>query len=422
MTNSLASPARIPALDGWRGAVFHALIFSFAVVVVIVRRPDAILNAQFFAEDGAYWFANAYNLGWWHALFLTRAGYLQTLPRLGASIALLVPFGLAPLILNIIAIALQALPVSILLSARSAAWGSLRFRAVLAAFYLILPNTEEISAGITESQWVLALCAFLLLVAERPQSRVARAFDLSIFTLSVLTGPFCILLLPIAAILMRQRRLRMSPLIILVATSLIQGIELLTHPGTRSTAPLGANLEWFVRLLAGQVYLSTLFGASPIAFISAPYLVLFFVCVTVICTVLVWRCCREAPANMRLFVLFAAIIFAVSLVSPFSSPPQGETVWRLLAIVPGRRYWFLPTLAFAWSLLWCVRSQSEAARLTSRVLLFVMCFGLFRDWKRPAFPDMSFATYAKAFDTAPRGTMVVIPYNPAGCEMRLVKR
>ena len=39
------------------------LVFGTAVALIIVRRPDAILNVQFWAEDGVLWYASAYNLG-----------------------------------------------------------------------------------------------------------------------------------------------------------------------------------------------------------------------------------------------------------------------------------------------------------------------------------------------------------------------
>jgi hypothetical protein len=44
--------------------------------IVIMRRPDAVLSPQFWAEDGKIWFANAHNLGALHSLVLPQNGYL----------------------------------------------------------------------------------------------------------------------------------------------------------------------------------------------------------------------------------------------------------------------------------------------------------------------------------------------------------
>src|SRR5580704_11703742 len=110
----------------------HIAIFLVSFAVLVARRPDGLFHAQFWGEDGHVWIADAYNLGWWPALFHTWSGYYQTLPRLAATLALLAPFSFAPLLLNLMAIAIQALPVSILLSSRSSAWGSLQYRAAMA--------------------------------------------------------------------------------------------------------------------------------------------------------------------------------------------------------------------------------------------------------------------------------------------------
>jgi hypothetical protein len=50
-----------------------------------------------------------------------------------------------------------------------------------------------------------------------------------------------------------------------------------------------------------------------------------------------------------------------------------------------------------------------------------MSFGVVRDWRQPALKDLQFAEFAERFETAPTGTVMVIPLNPQGWNMRLVK-
>jgi len=50
-----------------------AIVFTAAVFVTISRRPDAVLNAQFFAEDGTYWYHDAYQFGF-RSLLMPQAG------------------------------------------------------------------------------------------------------------------------------------------------------------------------------------------------------------------------------------------------------------------------------------------------------------------------------------------------------------
>ena len=158
----------------------HGVIFFIACLILISRRPDAVFHAQFYAEDGHTWFADEYTYGWWSGLWRNYEGYHHVFMRLGAALALLVPLALAPLVMNLIAIGLQALVVNLLLSMRSSAWGSLGFRAILAAVFLALPNTLEMLNNISQDQWPLTLCAFLLLVAKPPKSLPGKVFDLSI--------------------------------------------------------------------------------------------------------------------------------------------------------------------------------------------------------------------------------------------------
>jgi hypothetical protein len=53
-----------------------------AFLLIFLRRPDALLNPQFLAEDGTSFYADAYNLGGLRALFLPIAGYLLVSDRL----------------------------------------------------------------------------------------------------------------------------------------------------------------------------------------------------------------------------------------------------------------------------------------------------------------------------------------------------
>src|SRR4051794_11129497 len=184
------------------------LIFFIAAIAVISRRPDAVFNPQFFAEDGNVWFADAYNDGWARALAITHTGYFQTLPRLGAALALAVPLQHAPLVMNLVGLVLQVAPAVFLLSVRSEHWAPLRFRVLMALAYLALPNTSELNVSITEAQWHLALLACLVVLSRAPESRAGFAFDLTVLALCGLTGPFCIVLFPVAFLVWWKERTR----------------------------------------------------------------------------------------------------------------------------------------------------------------------------------------------------------------------
>jgi hypothetical protein len=395
-------------------------VFLGAALVVISRRPDAITNPQFFAEDGALWFSEAYRFSVGHLLLQPYAGYLQTLPRLIASLATLVPLAYAPLLMNLTGIAIQVLPVCILASARSAALGSLPFRLLLAIAYLVLPNTRELDIVITNAQWHLALAACLVLVAAPPRSWLTRAFDWVLLLVSGLSGPFCIFLVPVAAA-MWWIRPHKSRLVAGGITALCAGLQLSVllqaDPAVRASAPLGASLRLFIDLLSSHVFLAAIFGSGNYA-----ARVHFVLLVAVAVTGMIVLCYSIAKAEweLKLCLIFSLLVFAGSLKSPLVSVKDPQ--WPVLDHANGIRYWFFPMLAFVWSLLWCARSARwKAARSCAGVLVALMLVGILRDWEDPAFPDRNFTQLARAFERLPAGQSMVFPLYPNGWSMQLVK-
>jgi hypothetical protein len=405
----------------WR----HGVIFLAAVAVVFARRPDALIHAQFYAESGHVWFAEAYNLGWWNALLRAQDGYFQTVSRLGGALALLAPMTLAPLVENAISIIVQAMPVNLLMSGRSAGWGPARFRAFLGTTYLLLPDYGEAGYSITESQWLLALCVFLLLVGRPPGTWAGRVFDAALIVLSGLSGPFCVFLLPIAIVVAGKRR-QAWPWVaacLLAASVLVQTYALLViDRNGRAHPPMGAGGALFVRILGGNVILGATLGRIPFATMPGRGIFILLLCAVVIGAVMVALCFIRSTIEMKLFVTFAGLILAASLLFPVTNAPVGTTVWEMLAKAPGVRYWVLPSLAFTWSLLWTARSGTALMRPVSVLFLCAMCFGIAANFRLPGLTDLHFAEYARSFDAAPAGTVMTIPENPAGWTIRLVKK
>ncbi len=415
------APDREAPLLPWQ----HGLVFLLTCAVLITRRPDAIFHPQFWAEDGTIFFSQAYNQGWVHAMYRPYNGYFHAIPRIVASLALLVPLRLAPLVMNVMAIAFWALPVILLLSARSAGWGSLRNRAVMACGYLAVPNCVEVCFGMANSQWFVALSAFLLLVASPATTRRVRIAGLLFFVLAGLTGPFSLFLLPIAVVVAWKRRepWRWGPSGVFAACCLIQACGLLiVDPLGRSQPPLGANPSLFIRLLGGQIYFGALLGGNSLTNGTSVVEFVLLVCASIAGTVLLAFCFFQSGLEMRLFLAFAAMVFAASLTSSKMVYSSGQPVWVILAESPGLRYWFFPTLACVWSILWAAHSRIKCLQAVSVILLCAMCFGVVRCWKQRALAELHYSEYMEAFENAPIGTVAVIPENPQGWSLRLVKR
>jgi hypothetical protein len=406
----------------WQYAAFCA-----AVVIVISRQPDAIFHAQFLNEDGHVWFADAYNRGWLVSLGRTQNGYYVTVPRLAAGLALLVPLTLAPLVMNLVGLFVQVLPAPLLVSRRFSEWGTMGFRAALAFAYLAMPNCAEISVSVTQVQWHLALVACLLVLAGTPPSRAWCWFDTAVFVLFGLTGPYCILLLPVAWVMLFLRRepARWRPVFIFSAASAVQLSALLfTDAAARGRSwPLGASLGQLSRIVAGHIYLGTLIGHNVFAVRLEPTTHAWITLAGA--ALLIWWFCKS-QLEMRLFAVFTLFVFAASLYSPGTGPPPfGWTAWQMLAAVGvGMRYWFLPTLVCTWMLVSFLAGpkRTQLTELIGFVLLFCMLFGFMRDWRDRAYADPHLPYYSAQLKAAEPGEIIVIPENPPGWDLRLVKK
>ena len=407
----------------WR---LHVLVFIVAFTILISRRPDALCNAQFWAEDGM-WYGNAYNIGIINSLFLPSVGYFQTISRLTASVAQFFPLASAPLIFNLTAIVIKILPVNLIASSRfSLLIPSLSTRLFLALLYLALPNSFEVHANITNAQWYLAIAACMVVLATPSRCFLWCAFDIGVVLISALSGPFAVLLTPLAALLWWLRRQRWLFILLscLSTGAVIQVVAiLLTAYNNRPKTPLGATPELFAKIIAGQVFLGALIGEKGYAWVRSDSLgyTLLAILVASAGIAAFFYCLQNAPLELKLFSTFAALVFGVTLLSPNGC---GTTpAWQCLSFPGiGGRYWLIPMLAFVIMLTWLLGAKKPLLlRRAAVVALLTMLVGVTLDWKYPAFADLDFRSYSSQFTAAPEGTTVKIPTNPPGWFMELTK-
>ena len=401
------------SLDSREGLSPAWIAFGFCLALLLIasRELSLFTRPQFWAEDGSFWYAQAYNGGWLHSLTVPQAGYLSTVQRLGAGFALLVPLRLAPLAMAIYGLVLQALPVPILLSARCSRWAPLTARILFAAIYVAIPNAHEIHVVCTNTQWHLALIELLLATAVPPRTIFGRAFDIAIFLLGSVSGPFVILLLPFMAFYWWRRRSRWTLIQIAVSIfgSVMQIAMMLHLQDARHHLYLGATATKFIRILGGDIFISMLRGTFAYGFYKP-----FVVCLVaaIVGLFLIAYCARFASLEVRMFFVYCFAMLAISLRSPLT-PIINFPVWTLLLSTPSLRYWFFPGLAFLFAVLWCAMyARSRIVLWTCRALLLVLCTGIVKDWRIKPLVDLHFSAYAAAFEAAPAGTHVTIPLNP----------
>lgn len=417
--------------------LFQIILFLAAFLIVLSRRPDAVLNAQFYGEDGTLWYPDAYQLGLW-SLFKPAAGYLHILTRLIALLTLLVPFALAPLVANVSAIVVQILPVNVFCSGRFSTI-PLPMRLFGSVLYLAVPNSFEIHANLTNVQWHLSLLACLLLLARPAASMAWRVFDGVVLGLTSVSSPMGVLLVLVAVGLWWKRRdaacVRSFALLVPGAA-----IELLTFAlswrSRRFTtigphgetilinARNGASLTRFFVITGRQVFVSSLLGLktqSSLVHLRGVHWI--DVIATIIGFAVFLYVMRYAVIELKIFVAFALGMLALALIHPLAGLPF-RSQWDWLCIPGcGNRYYFMPMLAFLASLVWIATrgASSPAWRGLAIALLLLLPIGIVRDWRYPPYVDYHFPEYARQFDQAPPGAEVTIPINP-DWTMKLTKR
>jgi hypothetical protein len=404
---------------------FHAAVFLIALLILFSRRPDALLNPQFYAEDGTYWYVNAYESGL-RCLLMPNGGYLNTLSRVIGLLALLVPFAWAPLVMILSAMAAHILPVNIFLSSRFRMI-PIETRLLGCLIYLGVPNSFEIHANATNIQWHLALAGFLLLLAPS-QSAAGRIFDPVVWGLSVLDGPLGVFLIPVAGVLRWKRRDKQSlaALAVLLPGAVVQ-ILFIALSGSRPSSPNGASIERLTRILGGQVFLSSLLGLRTfiqLYFAHVSFLFLVQIAALAIGLSVMSYAAFYGPLELKLFLLYAAIALSLALVRPYAIVRGNYEQWGLM-LTPGitNRYWFFPMLAFLACLIWMVSAaRSRPARYAALALLALLPIGIYRDWIYRPFPDLDFREFAADFERARPGTRMIIPINPVTWEMQITKR
>lgn len=387
------------------------VMVAVAAAIVVLRRPDALFDPQFSIEDGPAWFQPAWNHQGFAALTHPWVGYLQTFPRLVALAAPILGLRWSPLLFNLVAIAVQVAPAVLLVSSRAEnVVPSLRVRILLASVYLVLPCIE-INANLTNAQWHLAVLAFLVLVVRPPTSAVAKGLDAIVVVLSCLTGPFGLVLAPIALILWLQRRDSHAALLLAasgIATA-VQLIVIVGNAGTRSRPALGTSIRDAAVLMINKVALFGLMGEDqrgPLIAGSTSSLI-WALPVGVVAAGTLLVCLLRGPMVLRLFIAMGVVIMLGGILDP--PLESGRNAWQTAA--HNTRYFFLIALGLACGAVWLASRAPTRSLRTLGVLAVcgLLAVGVSQELQYPALPTSRTGYYAQVLEDAARGTVISVP-------------
>ncbi|HEY1934938.1 MAG TPA: hypothetical protein VGG99_23280 [Acetobacteraceae bacterium] len=396
------------------------------LVILALRSTDNLLHASFWGEDGWLWYSDAYRVGI-DSLFWPNVGYLSTLQRLVAIVSQQVPLVYEPVVFAVVALVTEAATAVFIVSDRMAsAWPSAWGRLLFAFIYLVLPNSWEIYGNLTDAHWHLAVLAFCILVSAPPVNRRQIVFDAVVLTISGVSGPFSILLLPVAlwqAVVDRRPSTRWRSAL-LAATAIVQIWFLLTNNQHRTTAPLGAGPIVLSRIIALQIFLRSLSGTITLPPIVQAVMERHGSVSILVCLVGIGYGLTAAylgPPVLRKAILFAGASFAAALVTPLVS--RTDPQWQSMTMpLSGDRYYVYPILAWLGALFVLAADRRLVLRVFGIGMIATMlAWGVPADWHYPLAGPIGFKARARAFMAAPPGTRMEFPIRPGGPPMVLIK-
>lgn len=406
----MASPRPLPPASSpgqrWLNPPLPVVLLACATILAL-RKPDQMLNPQFWAEDGYFYFT--FQVSHWKTLLEGYAGYLHTLPRLIAGTSTWWPAAWAPAWF-----VGCALVTTLAICARAAAPRSgLPGGPWIALAIVLVPDGFEVLLNVANLQWLVAGALMLLLVSADARTRGEQAHDLLTALLGGLTGPFSVLLAPLFVVRAYLRQSRASWLLaglMVVAGATQLGFILQTsNPADPRPVLVGDGIGAIGTRLAGSLLAGgSVNASSPLALRWALALVTFAV------LALAWRSRPErSPAERRLLILAFALLLAASL-------------YRCRGVLTdlqnagyGSRYFFPLQLILIWLAAESIRARSPLERSAA---LAALALGLAVNVPRlrePALHDYQWAAYAERIDA---GVAVTVPINPEGWTITLPAR
>ena len=406
-------------------------IFLFSFLILFLRRPDILLSANFWAEDGVVWYTQLHNNGW-ISLFQPQNGYFQTISRLTMMFSAIFGILHAPLISNLCSLIIRILPILFLFSTRFP-FVKEKTKIVIALYYLLMPNLAEVFGNITNVHWFISLYLLLVLLAEQSDLLSWKVHDMMVLAIAGLSGPFIVCLLPGLLIkrlyeYREQKKLTMTSFdLLFIFLLLLQGTAIcLTMTEGRSTAPLGASFTELAKIVDSKILLGTFitnkFGFALFSVHNRLALLLF-------CSFLVVFMFSFVRGGWRFktAAVFPIFMLAAALAKPMVSLTDPQ--WPVLLLPSsGDRYFIVTNVLFFCFVVYLFNQHLARlpffnGRLIKKVALIVFLALVIDAFHISSLPNHAYQEEIKErYYPAQVGTMVEVPINPVGWTMVLRRK
>lgn len=338
---------------------------SSLAMLLFIRNPWVALQPQLWHED-AIIFLNQQRAEGWAAIIHPYGGYLLLFPRLITALAALLPLELTPHTYLIGTFVGWLWVGGLILT--SPLFASPRWAFFAALAWAAVPHGGEVFLNLTNVQWALA-AGLALLLAEGPANRGPYTQWLFV-GLTVLTGPFSILLSPLAIWRLWNARRNHGPSdMIAPLTLLAAGIQLVIVLSSSDRMQQAALIDPArLALILGTGVFPEIFGtkgtfpadiALRLAGTTAGLAGVGYASWTAI----------PGATTRRPLLVGSFLILLSGLLSVMGT--QGRAP---MAFGGGQRYLFVPFSLYAWALISAssYASKNDRTRVLAPVLLFVI--------------------------------------------------
>lgn len=361
-----------------------------AFASIFARRPEQLLSAEFYGEDGAVFYVGTYFGSVPQVLFRPYAGYDNVLTRLLAYVERAVPVLWAPFIANLGAMILVALLAAFLASGRlQKVVPHAGMRLAIAALLVFLPDSAQTLGIAADMMRYAPLYLLALSLATIPLSRLGRAADLIVAGLVGISGPASILMLPLFLWrAWKERERHMASLAVVQTLASIVQLSTVFVSG-RHPANFATPIDLF-RAFTFRTTVQSLFGeqvTSVLTRVGIPF-VIGLAAVLAIGAALVWAWRRALPPEARWPVMWTFLV--VTLASAFAQTEGGAT---LLTVGLGSRYFLHSTALCAVVVVAAfVKLRQGWPKRVAMILTVMLAIGIGGDLRMFPFPSYNWAT------------------------------
>jgi hypothetical protein len=406
-------------------------------LALFLRRPDALTNSQFWAEDALIFFTQQVTLGFSKALFHPYAGYLHVIPRLIAFLASSLPAKWIPFVYSFLTLLLS----SLCCAAFAGPWcrNLLRSDGLRATCCLIvaagLQFGKELIGVVANMQWFLAIGAATLVLRNK-EGKEPAWLSITLAVLGVLIGltaPLTFVFVPflLARCLTTRGLKRLAPVLMLAAL-IIQALvaHATSDVGRTAHFNLGPAFVATVIAIISRPVTASLLGHSYTVHNSDVNLIAWWILALIVVSVWLTRLGSSAHGQRRRVLWGACYVGLAATLLPVLTRNYIGMFGSLNGVkyTPGERYFLLSAAVFVFLVAFTIDCWFAKApeRLKAGMLLVVFLLGIINNFRVPRYRNFHWESYApqveqwrEALHNGKPARQVVIPINPEGWQLTL---